>query len=307
MPKLPRDVQVDDEQELPDDAGSPEPFWSGTISFGLVSIPVNLYPAHRSKNFRLRMLASDGTPLRRQYYSSKSDRKLAPDEMVRGFEMEDGRYVVVTDEELERLAPEMSRDIDLRLFVKQDEIPQIYFERAYFLIPENGSAKAYQLLAAIMEKTRRAGIATLVMRGKEYLVAILSENRILQAETMRFADELRSPADIGLPDKSKHDSRLVSHFERIISKNSAKELSADELRDRSAEQLTVLVEKKISRHKDVVKTDQAAADEPKVIDILEVLKQSLAPDAARPQKRPPKGVRENDASRSSRADISKAG
>ena len=149
------------------------------------------------------MLSPDGVPLSRRYYSQKSDRALEDDEMVRGYEIEDGEYVVVTDEELERLEPKKTRDIDVRLFVDQDSIPPVYFERAYFLTPGGNSEKAYRLLAETMENRGRAGIATFVMRGKEYLIAIFAEKGLLRAETMRFADELRSPKEIGLPKKKK--------------------------------------------------------------------------------------------------------
>src|ERR1041385_2899096 len=203
---------------------SPRPFWSGTISFGLVSIPVNLFPASRSSHVGLRMLASDGTPLRRRYFSGTADRGLGPEQMVRGFEIEEGKYVVVTDEELERLEPEKSRDIDLRRFVPQDAIPPMYFDRSYFLLPAETAGKAYQLLATVMEKSKRVGIATFVMRGKEYLIAILSANGILCAETLRFSDELRSASDIGLPEPRRADPKLVRRFQKLITEKAKPEL-----------------------------------------------------------------------------------
>src|SRR6185436_16804809 len=115
------------------------------------------------------------------------------------YEIAKDKYVVVTDEELERLEPEKSRDIDLRHFVKAEEIAPMYFEHAYFLAPAGGSLKAYQLLAETMERKGRAGLATFVMRDKEYIVAILAENGILRAEILRFPDEIRTPKEIGLP------------------------------------------------------------------------------------------------------------
>src|SRR2546421_590780 len=139
--------------------------------------------------------------------------------MVRGFEYEKGKYVIVTDEELERLAPEQSRDIDLRKFVDLESIPPLYFDRSYFLAPSQGSEKAYRLLAETMEKNKLAGMATFVMRGKEYLVAIFPENGILRAETMRFADELRSPKEVGLPEKKKVPAATVKKFERLIARH----------------------------------------------------------------------------------------
>ena len=193
---------------MKEEQAGPRPFWSGTLTFGLVSVPVNLFPANKSSRAPLRMLSPDGEPLSRKYYSEKTEQDLDPDEMVRGYEIDKGKYVVITDEELERLAPEKTRDIDLKVFVPEESIPPVYFERGYFLTPAAGSEKAYKLLAETMEKSGKAGLATFVMRGKEYLVAIFAEHGILRAETMRFPDELRSPADVGLPKKRRCRRRL---------------------------------------------------------------------------------------------------
>src|SRR5262249_33939037 len=154
-------------------------------------------------------------------YSLKTGRDLDEDATISGYEIKKGKYVIVTDEEMERLEPKKTRDIDLRRFVDKDEISPMYFERGYFLTP-NGSEKAYRLLAETMERSNRAGVGTFVMRGKEYLAAIISENGILRAETMRFADELRSPDDIGLSKKRKKPPKSsVSRFETIIKKNAS--------------------------------------------------------------------------------------
>jgi DNA end-binding protein Ku len=252
------------------------PFWSGTLTFGLVSVPVDLYPGNRTNRAPLRMLGPEGEPLARRYYSEKSGRDLDQEEMVRGYEIDKDKFVIVTDEELERLAPEQSRDIDLRRFVDLQSIPPLYFDRSYFLAPSAGAEKAYKLLSETMAKSDLSGIATFVMRGKEYLVAIFPENGILRAETMRFADELRSPKDIGLPEKKKLPAAAVRKFEKIIAKNSDRHLSLKDLKDEKTAQLLKLVEKKRKQHKDVVEVEAAERDEGKVVDLMEVLKKSLA-------------------------------
>src|SRR5262249_42350492 len=155
----------------------------------------------------------------------------------------------------ERLDPEKSRDIDLRLFVKNDDIDPIYFEHAYFLAPAGGSVKAYQLLAETMKRRGRAGIATFVMRDKEYLVAILAEHGILRAETLRFSDEVRSPKEVGLPKPTRVSEAAARRFAKIIRSKSANEISREELRDEQTEKLTKLVERKKARHKDIVETE----------------------------------------------------
>src|SRR5438045_8530779 len=212
-------------------ARAARPFWSGTLTFGLVSVPVDLYPGNRTSRAPLRMLSPEGEPLSRRYFSQKSGKELDDEDMVRGYEIDKDRYVVVTDEELERLAPEQSRDIDLRRFVPLEEIPPLYFDRSYFLAPSEGSEKAYKLLAETMKKEDLAGVATFVMRGKEYLVSIFPENGILRAETMRFADEIRSPKEIDLPEKKKVPAATVQKFENLIEKHSARQLSLKELND----------------------------------------------------------------------------
>ena len=222
------------------------------------------------------MLSSAGEPLARRYYDEKTERDLEADQLVRGYEVAKGKYVVVSDEELERLAPEKTRDIDLKRFVPEASIPPVYFERGYFLTPGSGSQKAYKLLAETMEKGSRAGLATFVMRGKEYLVAIFSEHGILRAETMRFPDELRSPADVGLPKKTKAPPAMVRKFEKLISSKSKKQLSTRKLADEQTERLLKLVKKKSTQRKNVVAVETEKPDEGKVIDLMSVLRKSLA-------------------------------
>jgi DNA end-binding protein Ku len=222
------------------------------------------------------MLSPEGEPLARKYYSEKTERDLDADQMVRGFEIDKGKYVVITDEELDRLAPEKSRDIDLKTFVPEESIPPVHFDRGYFLTPASGSEKAYKLLAETMEKGGKAGIATFVMRGKEYLVAIFAEHGILRAETMRFPDELRSAKDVGLPKKPKLPAATVHKFEKLISTKSKKQLSPARLKDEQTERLLKLVKKKSAQHKNVVEVETDKRDEGKVIDMVAILKKSLA-------------------------------
>jgi DNA end-binding protein Ku len=261
--------------ESDEDIG-PRAFWSGTITFGLVSIPVDLYPANRSERVSLRMVSPDGVPLVRRYFCPKENRELEWEEIVRGYEIEKGQFVVVTDEELEKLAPERTRDIDLRRFVEVEQIDPRYFERAYYLTPGGNSTKAYRLLAATMEKTGRVGIATFVMRGKEYLVAILAEKGILRAETLRFADEVRTPADVGLPEPKKPKAAAVKKLEKAIAALAEKTLAEDELADAGSERLLKLVRRKQKAGEDVVQAPAGVVEPSEgVIDLMEVLKRSL--------------------------------
>jgi len=222
------------------------------------------------------MLGPDGQPLARKYFSQKTEKDLDADETVRGYEIEKGKYVVITDEELERLEPEKSRDIDLKRFVPEDSIPPIYFERGYFLTPETNSQKAYKLLAETMKKTGQAGVATFVMRGKEYLVAIFSDNGILRAEVMRFSEELRSPKDVDLPEKPKVPAASIRKFEKLISTRTRKQFSPSKLEDKETARLLKLVKKKQKQRKNIVEVeDDSSPTGGKVIDLMAILKKSL--------------------------------
>ena len=270
-------------------------FWSGTITFGLVSIPVNLFSGARSHGVALRMLSEDGTPLSRRFFCPKHEKEVDGDEIVRGYEIKDDKFIVVTDDELEALEPEKSRDIDLRRFVDADEIDPVYFERPYFLTPAGETTKAYRLLAASLEENNRAGIATFVMRGKEYLVAITAENGILRADTLRFADELRGPEAVGLPKKRpKAKAADVTKMKKLIKTHSSAKIAESELEDEYADKLLKLVKKKERKDEDVYELPEDVAEDeapdPDVIDLVEVLKRSLRSGDAAPRKRAKKAA-----------------
>ncbi len=154
--------------------------WSGTITFGLVSIPVDLLTAVRPRQTAMKLVDTEGHALGRQYHCSKEGKQLDYDDLVRGYETDDGKMVVITDKEFESVAPEMSADIELRSFVPLEQVPALYFQKPYFLAPAGKSAKAYVLLAETMKRTGRVAIGSFVMRGHEYLVAIVPDNGVLR-------------------------------------------------------------------------------------------------------------------------------
>jgi DNA end-binding protein Ku len=271
-PEEPRPVDI---EEPPPDEVPVRPLWSGTISFGLVSVPVNMYPGNRAAGLALRMLDEDGTPLKRRFFCPREKREVHPEHIIRGYELESGEYVVVHDEELEALEPRKSRDIDLRLFVDAGDIDAVYFERAYFLAPASDSNKAYRLLATTMERLGQAGIATFVMRGTEYLVAIFAEGGILRAETLRFQDELRSPEDIGLPSNVHAGRAELARFERELGKLARDRFDPAELKDEYAERFRKLIERKRREKRDVVEVPQGAEPAAREPDLLEIIRRSL--------------------------------
>lgn len=262
---------------------APGAFWSGTLTFGLVSVPVELHAAHRSSAVSLRSLGPEGRPLRRRYVCPAHETPVDRDEIVRGYEVDDGRFVTVTDDELDALQPERSREIDLRLFTPRASIDPVYCDRAYFLLPPDEISKPYRLLAATMERTGRAGIATFVMRGRPYTIAIFAERGVLRAETLRQADEVRSADDVGLPAVGEADPAQVKSMRAALRAAAADEIDRDALRDVGAEALRALAAKKAKAGDAVV--EPALPDEPdadddageggEVIDIMALLKQRL--------------------------------
>jgi DNA end-binding protein Ku len=274
----------------------PRAFWSGTITFGLVSVPIDVYPAVRARRAPLRMLGPKDRLLQRRYYCSVDDEPLTNDDIIRGYEWPDGSVTTVTDDELDSLAPRKSRDIELQRFVSRDEIPPKLLERPYVLAPAGESTKAYRLLAHTMEQSRRAGIATFVMRGKEYLAAIFAEGGLLRAATMRFNDELRTPSSVGLPRAPKTAAEDNS-IELALAKLKADDLDRKALQDDYTDALLALAERKRAENRDVVEVEERVAEDEAesgdVIDIMSVLKERMGAARA-PAHASPAARRESD-------------
>lgn len=264
-------------KQEPSDGAAVRGMWSGTISFGLVSVPVALYPALRPRPIRLRQFDADGTPLKRQYVCPADHQVMGEGDIVRGFEHSRDEYIVVEDEELEALEPERSHDINLLEFVDVAEIDPFFFDHPYFLAPALGSYKAYRLLAEVMAERHKAGIATFVMREREYLVAILAEHGLLMAETLRFADLLRTPEQLELTVADAADPTRKQAFRKAIAAASGRSVPQQALRDAYAERLNSLVQRKRKQQQAVVKTGEAESAEPgEAVDLVAVFKQRMA-------------------------------
>jgi DNA end-binding protein Ku len=266
-------------------------FWSGSLSFGLVNVPVLLFPANRHSGIRLRMMSPQGSFLERRFVCPRHSKEVAPDEIVHGYELDDGSYIIVDEEELEALEPQKTREIDLREFVDLAELPPSLLERGYYLTPAKEATKAYRLLADVMERTRRAGVATFVMREREYLVAIFARAGILCALTLRFHDEIRDPQSIGLPEPAQAAPQRVSAFARIIDALSTRALGRDDLADHTTEALKTIIARKRKAGRDLVRTEEesdgAGAEPDGDVDLLETIRRSLR----QPAERLPAGAR----------------
>ncbi|KIG18994.1 Ku domain protein [Enhygromyxa salina] len=244
----------------------------------MVTIPVSLVSAVRSSvGVSLRQLAPDGTPLRREYVCPQHQRPLEPDEIARAYELSDGEFVVLTDDELEALAPEASHDIELRQFVDRDQLSPMLFERPYFLLPGSGSTKPYRLLTQVLEATGRAGIATFVMREHQRVVAILANDQLLRAQTLRFVSRLRTPQSVGLPSPpAQVDAAQIERMRDLIRAHEEADIDLSELDDEVRVRTIALAQRKLAEGRDVV---EQPSDEPdqdaEIIDLMEVLRRSL--------------------------------
>jgi DNA end-binding protein Ku len=175
----------------------PRPIWSGTISFGLVSVPVRMYSATQSKELRFHFLdRRDLQPIGYDKVRRDTGKHVDDDDIVRGFEVEKGRYVQLEDEDLDRLDIELTKTIDILDFVELDEIDPIYFRKAYYLAPQDGAEKPYRLLVRALAETVKVAVAKVVIRNKQHLAALRASNGTLVLETMYYADEVREPEKV---------------------------------------------------------------------------------------------------------------
>ena len=250
--------------------------WKGALSFGLVNIPVGLYPATSDKSIHFNQF-EEGTSDRIRYkkVNERTGEEVPQDRIVRGFDLGGGEYVVLSEEELETAEPKKSRQVEISDFVEQADIDPVYFRSSYYLAPEGaGADKAYALLRKAMADAGKVAIATLVMRNKEYLVAIRPEDDSLALHTMYFSDEVRAPGrDLELPDTADVSDRELSMAQLLI-ESMESDWDPERYHDTHREKVEALVEEKRSGHEIVIQ----AGPEPvaKVVDLMEALNASIA-------------------------------
>lgn len=237
----------------------PRPSWTGSLVFGRVTLPVNLYPAVKGKQTSLTMVDKTGAGLKRRQLCSAEHTMLMPDDIVRGYEAENGQFILVEDFELAALQPEKSSSITLQEFVDFNQVDPIYFDKSYFLVPHSSGMKAYRLLAESMAQENRAGIATFVMRDHEHLVAVISHRGILRAEILRFYDDVRNPEDVGLSSKGAETvpannlTATPEHLYALIDSMSVRKLDYNKLQNPQTARLKQTVKEKLASNEGVVR------------------------------------------------------
>src|SRR5499433_4627397 len=261
----------------------PHSIGSGTISFGLVSIPVRMYTAASSAGVAFNMLhAKCGSRIRQHTFCPQCNMTVDRAELVRGYEFAKDQYVRVGEEELKALEGEASKIIDIAEFVPLDKVDPIYFEKTYYLGPDKGGEKAYRLLADAMTKSERVALAKFVMRGKENLVLIRPSQHGLMLHTMYFADEVRDFGEIGKGESASVKENELGLAERLIDDLSHEEFKPDQYHDDYRQRVLDLVNSKVEGKE--VTTVAPEVHRAQVIDLMDALKQSLAKRAgSRPE------------------------
>lgn len=256
----------------------PRTIWTGAISFGLVNVPIRLFTAIRSKDIRFRQLAAeDHSRVRQKRVSEATGEEVAYSDIVKGYELSPGQYVVLTPDELESLDPEASRTIDIEDFVQLDQIDPIHFDRPYYLAPRDESAaKPYRLLAEAMERSERVAVARFVMRTKQYLAAIRAVDGILLLSTMNYADEIVSPSEIdGLEvlDGVEVKDRELEMAEQLI-ESLTTDFDPERYEDEYRARVLEMIEAKAQGEEIVAQA--APSDEGEVVDLMAALEESIA-------------------------------
>lgn len=252
--------------------------WSGTISFGLLNVPVKLYSAVARRGISLREIrGSDSARIRHRRVAEGTDEEVAYEDIVKAYEVSPGRYVPLSREEMAALAPQKTRAIEVQDFVDLEEIDPMYFDSPYYLGPADGAEKAYSLLAAAMKSSGKAAIARFVFRNKEHLAAIRPAGGVLTLTTMRFADEVVPPSELDglLPgSKPKVAKREREMAEQLIASLST-EFKPERYRDEYREQLLELIERK-AEGKEIVTPETEAPQATKAPDLMAALEESIA-------------------------------
>ncbi len=279
------------------------PFWRGYISFGLVTIPVKLYTATEQKDVRFRLLHTEcHTPIKNQRYCPHDDRVIEWSDVIRGYEVSKGRFVTLTDEEIEQVPIDTSGNVNIAGFVELREIDPLYYEHSYYVVPDEGGAKAFLLLEEALREANRVGVGKVVMREKEHLVAIRAFQGAMVMTTLYYADEVRALSALDeVPVEAK-----VHPNERKMAVQLVENLSMDfhieEFRDEYREALMAMIDAKGKGEP----VPAGKMPEPgKVVDLMEALKRSV--EMAQRRKASPggrgasSGEREAGASRTGRS------
>jgi DNA end-binding protein Ku len=250
--------------------------WKGSISFGLVNIPIALYPATRREELKFRLLRkSDLSPVNYKRVAEKDGKEVPWDEIVKGYEYEKGKYIVLKDEDFERVDLEATQTVDIQDFVDQEEIDPMFFYKPYYLEPQKGGDKAYALLRDALKDSGKVGVAKVVIKTRQYLAGVKPENGALVLELMHFADELVETDKLRVPKKTEVGKREMNMAKSLINSMSSK-WNPEKYKDDYREALMEVIEEKVEAGEEEIEEKPKKAPKPtKVINLVSVLQKSL--------------------------------
>ena len=252
--------------------------WTGSLSFGLVNVPVRVVSAVRDLDFHFRQIhEKDGAPIEVQRWCSDEDREVPFEEITHGYELDDGGQVIVSDLELQAIEPRRTRTIDIEQFVDLADVDPIYFDHPYFLVPaseDDGSVRAYRLLTEVMSQTERAALGRFVMRAREYLAIVRHREGALTLTTMRFADEVRTIKDVDAATQKSHkpSKKQLDAAVAVIEELSC-DWEPDKFTDRYRARLKRVVDRK--RKGETIKAPAASEPPAPAPDLMAALEQTL--------------------------------
>jgi len=250
--------------------------WKGSISFGLVNIPIALYPATRKEELKFRLLRKkDLSPVNYKRVASKDGKEVPWDEIVKGYEYEKGKFVVLSEKDFQRVDLEATQTVDIQDFVDLDEIDPMFFYKPYYLEPQKGGDKAYTLLREALSDGQKVGIAKVVIKTRQYLGGVKALKDALVLELMHFAEELADPEKLHVPKKTTIGKREKEMAEALVKSMSAK-WDPEKYKDDYREALMEVIEEKVESGGEEIEEKPKEKKTPtKVIDLVAVLQESL--------------------------------
>jgi DNA end-binding protein Ku len=253
--------------------------WKGAISFGLVNVPVELHSAQKkSSELDMTMLDKrDLSPVGYKRVNKATGKEVPWDEVVKGFEYKDDKYVVLSEEDFRRANPEASKTVDIQAFVELSSIQPQYFDTPYYLVPGKRGEKAYALLRETLKKAGKAGIATVVIRTKQYLAALIAQDQILVLDTLRYADELKDVSELKIPE-AKVTAKELDMAMRLV-EDMSDEWKPEKYKDTYRHDLMKRIEEKVKAGETEEITEPEKERRPEkgaeVIDLMQLLKKSV--------------------------------
>jgi DNA end-binding protein Ku len=248
--------------------------WSGTISFSLVAIPVQLVKAVEPGRVSFHMLHSkDYSPLQRRMFCPEEEKIVGPDEIIRGFEIGPDKYVLITEEELESVSPDRSRTIEIIEFVDMKEVDPLYYDHPYYLVPSKGGEKAYQLLTEVMSGTNKAGLAKFVLGEREYLVAVYSAEGALALITLHYSEEILPDEDIS-PKEVTVEAKEKSRVKQLIRKMMT-DFDPEKYADQRRNKIMDILRKKVKEKAQVEAPHLGEEEGEGPADLVAALKESM--------------------------------